>query len=198
MLFTAKFSCPLRPVSVAGGDKIADDTTHITLLGGVIVGAGMVPRDSHRPGLMALVEVRQEFCRVFDIGPRLEHGRDRGEILTMIMLVDLHAADIDEPRTTLPCRLESLQGLIARHGEDSPSLDVERIGLERSLSARFRQADGIQDPFRYAIFRRRRMNFPFTGARGCRSFRYRRDQAERRQKCQKDSTPGCCHLRYFR
>ena len=96
-----------RPVSIARCHKIGDDPTHIALLRGVIVRSCVVSGDRHRPGLVTAVQIAEDARGVFHVAPRVEHGFDGGEMLPMEVLVDLHAADVNENGAALPGALKA-------------------------------------------------------------------------------------------
>lgn len=162
-----------RPFSIAGRNQIGDDAADIHLLGGVVVRAGMVSSYRHRPGLMPVMEVAKELRRVFHIAVRIKHGGDGCKILSVKILIDLHAADVDQLCAALFCRREGLQSSVLGPGEKRPAFDIECVRIERSLAPRLRQADRIEDPFRYPVFRRRRLDLPFAKASGAAVWRYR-------------------------
>ena len=129
------------------------------------------------------MEVHEELRGVIDILSRIKHGLHGGKVLPMKVLVDLHAADVDEFRATLPRGNESTDGLTLAIEEHRLAFHVHRERLKRSLASRFRQTDGIEDAFRYRILRRGGLYFPLTSTGGRFRIRYRRDQGEDRQQC---------------
>lgn len=88
---------------------------------------------------MAVVQIAQEARRIFHIAPRVEHGFDRGEMLSMEMLVDLHAADVDENGAALPGALKAFERLLEPVEVIGLALDIHGIGLKAPLAPRLRQ-----------------------------------------------------------
>lgn len=48
----------------------------------------------------------------------------------MEVMIDLHATDIDEPRTALARFFEQTQSIIQIGGEKRWALDIERVGMQ--------------------------------------------------------------------
>ena len=126
-------------MTVARCDQIADDPADIALLRGVIIGAGMVSCDRHRPSLMPIVELLQEARSIGDVLRRLEHLANRPELRPMKIDVDLHASDIDQLRATCPRFLHQTIGFRPAFRKKSLAFDVDRVGAERAFASRFRQ-----------------------------------------------------------
>jgi hypothetical protein len=61
----------------------------------------------------------------------------------MVVMIDLHAADIDELRTTFARLFETAQSVVQIGGEKRRPLEVEGEGLQRSPPPGFRHADRI-------------------------------------------------------
>lgn len=141
LLFTTKFSGVRSPVSVARCDQIRNHPADISLLGGVIIRPSMVSGYRHCPCLVTAVKVHEELRRVIDILSRVKHGLHGGKILPVKVLVDLHAADVDELCATLPRGNESIDGLTLAIEEHRLAFHVHREGLKRSLASRFCQTD---------------------------------------------------------
>src|SRR5690606_9327374 len=99
-----------RPGAETASHHVRNDQAYVPLLRGVVVGAGMVAGDRHRPVSLALAKVLQETCGVGDVLRWVEHFLDRGELFVVIMVVDLHAAEIDQLDSLLPFFLKLLDG----------------------------------------------------------------------------------------
>lgn len=93
---SAKAFCLRRPISEARSDHICHDATHISLLRRIIIWTCMIARDSHRPVAFALPETLQKAGGVIDIETRLQHRADGWKFARMIVMIDLHAAKIDQ------------------------------------------------------------------------------------------------------
>ena len=64
----------------------------------------------------------------------------------MEMMIDLHAADVDQPGTAFPRFFEAAQGFIQTRSEKSGAMKIEREGLQRSPLPGFGQTDRIKHP----------------------------------------------------
>ena len=128
------------PLTVACGNQIADDTAHISLLGGVIVGSGMVTRDGHRPCVVTVMKAFEEFCGIGDVLCRVEHFGNGVEFRTVKIDVDLHAADIDQLGAVASGIIHQLVGLWKIFGKIGLAFDVDGKGTERTLTSCFRQS----------------------------------------------------------
>lgn len=111
----------------------------------------MVAGDGHRPGLVAGMETDQEACRVVDVLARVEHVLDTAEMRGMIVVVDLHAAEIDQRLAFALGIGEGGKGFGTALREDSFSFYIQCIRLKAAFVARLGQADGIEDTGGYAI-----------------------------------------------
>ena len=139
------------PFSKAGGDHVGDDTADIDLLRRIIVGTGMIAGDGHRPGLVTGMETGQEAGRIVDVLARIEHVLDAAKMRCVVVMVDLHAAQIDQ-RLALALGIgEGGKGLGPTFRKDRFSLYIQSVRLEAALVAGFRQANGIEDAGGHAI-----------------------------------------------
>ena len=128
----------------------------------------MVARDGHRPGLVTVVKAHQELRRVVDIALRVEHLPDAVEVLAMVMMIDLHAAEIDQDLALPTGRLEGCNGGLRTSRKDGFSLYVQCVGLEAALVAGLRQADRVKDADGYAVAICGAQDFGLAGVRGAR------------------------------
>ncbi len=85
-------------------------------------------------------------------------------MLAMEMVIDLHAAEIDEFCTLCAGRGKALEDSLGAFLEEGPALDVHGIGLQRSLPARFGETHRIQDAGRDAVFGSGIDDFTLAGA----------------------------------
>src|SRR5690606_4870922 len=90
-------------------DHVGDDAADITLLRWVVVGSGVVARHGHRPAFVLALQPLQEARRVIDVASRIEHVAGTAKLVSMIVEVDLHAAEVDQLATFAPRALELLQ-----------------------------------------------------------------------------------------
>lgn len=112
----------------------------------------MIPRDSHRPCFMTAMQIAEEPSCIFHIAPRIEHRLNGTEMLPVEVLIDLHAAHIDQDRAAVPGALEGLQRFLKSFKVVGLAFDIHRVGLQASLAPRLRQTDGIKDALRNAEF----------------------------------------------
>jgi len=111
----------------------------------------MVAGDGHRPGLVAGMETGQETRRIVDVLARVEHVLDAAEVRGMIVVVDLHAAEIDQ-RLALALRIgEGGKGFGTAPWEDRFSFYIQCVRLKAAFLARLGQADGIEDACGHAV-----------------------------------------------
>jgi hypothetical protein len=64
------------------------------------------------------LELCQEARRVVDIAARIEHRLDGRKMLRMIVVIDLHAAEIDQADALGARPVEFAHGFLAASGED--------------------------------------------------------------------------------
>ena len=84
------------PCAETAGDHIGDDLADILLLRRVIIGTGMITRRRESPASLLLFQVAQIAGRIINVGVRIEHLCNRAEMAAVIIMIDLHAADVDE------------------------------------------------------------------------------------------------------
>ncbi len=111
----------------------------------------MIAGDGHRPGHMAGMEAGQEACRVVDVLAWVEHVLHAAEMRGMVVMVDLHAAQIDQCLALALGVGEGGKRFGPASREDCFSLYVQGVRLKTALVAGFRQSDGIEDAGGYAI-----------------------------------------------
>lgn len=176
-----RIKCPL---SITGSNQIADHSAYVFLLRRVVVRSSMVARDRHCPRLVALVQIAQKFGCVFNVALRFEHGRGGAEVLTMEVMVDLHASNVDQLATLPLCRVELSKRLLLRRRKVCLSLYIHSVRVKAPLTASFSQSYRVEDALRHTIFGCRRLDFLLAYARRCGCFRDRVAQSERRQRYQ--------------
>src|SRR5580698_7365010 len=92
----AKGARRIRPGTKAARDHIGDYLADILFLRRIVIGTGMVARRRQGPTAFLLFQIPEVAGGVVDIGMRVEHLGHRREVAAVIMMVDLHAADIDQ------------------------------------------------------------------------------------------------------
>jgi len=100
-----------RPCAKPARDHIDDDLTDILFLRRIVVRAGMVSRSRESPASLPHAERLEELRGIFDVLARIEHRLDGSKPMAMKIMIDLHAADIDEPRA--PFRAASKRRMAA-------------------------------------------------------------------------------------
>ncbi len=81
----------------------------------------------------------------------VEHISNGGEFSAVKIDVDLHAADVDQLRAATPGVINHPVGLWHALRKIGLAFDVDGIGTQRALASRLRQADRIENTFRYSI-----------------------------------------------
>ena len=139
------------PFSKAGGDHVGNDAADIDLLRRVVVGTGMIAGHGHRPGLVTGMETSQEARRIVDVLTWVEHVLDAAKMRCMVVVIDLHAAQIDQRLALAPGIGEGGKGLGPAPRKDRFSFYIQGIGLKAALVSGLRQANGIEDAGGHAI-----------------------------------------------
>lgn len=126
---------------------------------------------------------------VFDIGVRIKHCVHRPEFGTMIMMVDLHAAQINQAFSFRTGALELPDRLATAFCIDRSTLYIQSIRIERAFPSGLGQANGIQNAGRYAVDPRRVQDLRFANAgRSLRGAQSRVLKDKRRQYGQSQNT----------
>lgn len=111
----------------------------------------MITGDGHRPGFVAGMETGQETRRVIDVLARVQHVLDAAEMRGVVVVVDLHAAEIDQ-RLALALRVdEGGKRFGPALWEDRFSFYIQCVRLKAAFLARLGQADGIKDAGGHAV-----------------------------------------------
>ncbi len=187
-LYSVTKICSSRcPLAVTRRDQIRDHAADVPLLCRVVVWSCVVSGYRHRPCFVAVVEVAEKLCGVFDVPSRVQHLLWRRKILAMEVVIDLHATHIDELSSLPASRLKGLHGGHRGLREVGFALDIECPGIEAALAAGLRQADRIKDAFRNLVLCCSRLDFFLTGARchgkGIRDrYRQREDRAQKQRR----------------
>lgn len=158
----AKGSCGRCPSAEACSHKIGYHPTQISLLSRVVVGSCVIAGDGHGPTLVTVIQALEKTGGVFDIEMRVEHVADAVKFGRVVMVIDLHAAEIDQLLSLLARSMESMHGLCAVPGVESPAFNVEGKGLEAAFHAGFGKAYSVENPWRNRIFLRCCQDFSFA------------------------------------
>jgi len=100
---------------------------------------------------MAGMKAGQEAGGIVDVAMRIEHVGDAAELRGMVVMVDLHAAEIDQRLAVAAGVFEVGERFRPASREDGFSFYVQGVGLEAALVAGFRQADRVEDAGRNAV-----------------------------------------------
>src|SRR3954469_6468278 len=122
----AKRACLVGPGAETAGDEVRDDVADVLFLRRLVVGARIVTGDRHGPASLALLQFLQEARGVVDIPGRIEHRSRRSELVAVIVMVDLHAAEIDQLDALAAHRLEISHGVVDVPGEYGLPFGAER------------------------------------------------------------------------
>lgn len=125
------------PFSKADCNHVGNDAADINLLRRVIVGTGVVASDRHRPGCMTGMQAGQETGGVVDILVRVEHVVHAAKVFRVVVMIDLHAAKIDQFPTLPPSCRKRGKGLAAVFGKNGFSFYIQSIRLQAAFLARF-------------------------------------------------------------
>jgi len=127
------------------------DFANIALLRWIVVLACIVPADGKSPAPFAQLELFQEAGSVVNVLMRIEHLLDGREVLSVIEVVQLHAAHIDQPHAGSLGSLKSLHRLLPIERVDGVSLKIEGIGMEMAPNPGFGQTNGEENAERDVV-----------------------------------------------
>lgn len=141
-----------RPLPKIRADQIGNHIADVSLLRLLVSRARMVACHCHGPTAVLLPELLQEAGRVDNILVRHQHFFGPGEVCPVVVVIDLHAPQVDQ-LLALPAGLgEVFQCICLVAREDSLALDVERKGVQATLVATLGQSNGVKNgqgnPFR--------------------------------------------------
>ena len=174
-LWVAKIPGVVGPFSEADCDHVGDDAADIDLLCRVVVRAGVVARHRHRPGVVAGMQAGEKPCRIVHVLARVEHVSDAAKMRSVIVVVDLHAAEIDQCLAVAARPFKTRDCFIPAFGEYRFSFYIQGVRLQASFLACFGQADGVEDSGGDSITVGGAQDFGLAGV--CGRFRRRRNQA---------------------
>ena len=121
--------------------------------------------DGNRYLDLGAAQAAEEPGGVIDVQRRVEHGAHGFELVAMIVVVDLHAADVDQLHALRRRGPEDAQRLGQRLGEYRLACDVHGVRLQRAALAALGQADRIEDADRHAMAHRGLGHLAFADAR---------------------------------
>ena len=113
-----------RPSAEAASDHVADHSANILPLGRIIVRPRVIAGSGQSPTAFLESKALQESRGIVDILMWVEHCGHGAEMAAMIIIVDLHAADIDQLGAGSSGLLETLQSLIQRAGKIGSAFNI--------------------------------------------------------------------------
>lgn len=78
---------------------------------------------------MPRMQLREEARGIVDVAAWIEHVLNAAELIAVIAMIDLHAAEIDQRLAFAPRSLEGKKCFRAGAGKDSFPLYIQGIGL---------------------------------------------------------------------
>lgn len=141
------------PLAEPAGHHIGHDRADILLLCRVVAWASVVARRRQSPASLFDAQVFQKLRGIINVLAWIEHVDDRVEVTAVEVVVDLHAADIDQLSAGLPRLFEFRQRLRQSLREVGWAFDIQRIGMQRAAPAGFGERDSIENTQRHAVLR---------------------------------------------
>lgn len=189
-------ACVRSPLSESACHHIGHDRADILLLRRIVVGPGVIAGSGQRPAPLLDAQVFQKLRGVINVLARVEHVHDGVEMTPVEMVVDLHAADVDELGAGFARLLEFQQGFLQSLRKVGWPFDIERIGVQRAAPPGLGQRDGIKDAERHPIFRRCARHLALANERvvrldAGRVSRRGAGRVERLAKCKDRRQQGC-------
>lgn len=126
----------------------------------------------------------------------MQHIIKPTKLVGVVVVVDLHATEINQFLTFCTGALELRFGFTETGGKVGPALNVEGVGLQASSATSFGQSNRIKNADGDVVFTGGLDNFPLTRT-GCRMCGFRKlDQAKYRyqKKCRYCCRSCCCGL----
>ena len=125
----------------------------------------MIAGNRHGPGVVTGLQLLQKAGGIFHVHARVQHAFQGRKVLAMIEMIDLHAAQIDQPRAGSARLLELLDRLGRAVGEDGSVLRRSSHRAADCPLAGLGEPDGVEHSQRHAIYRRGAHHFPLAQAR---------------------------------
>lgn len=112
------------------------------------------------------MQAGQEAGGVVDILVRIEHFVHAAEVFGVVVVVDLHATEIDQCLAFALRGRERGKGLAAAFWKDCFSFYIHSVRLQAAFFPRFSKSDCVEDTSRNAVTVRRPQDFRFTSVGG--------------------------------
>lgn len=112
---------------------------------------GVVTGNSHRPTAVAPTQIGEKFCRVIDVLRGVQHGSQIIEFTPVVIMIDLHAAKIDELLPAGPGAVKGPQRCRDIRCKNRLALDVQGVGMQRPLATGLGKANRIQNADRHTM-----------------------------------------------
>src|SRR5512138_3647166 len=145
----------VSPGAEARGYEVRDDVADVALLRRPVVGARVVTGDRHGPAPFALLQLLQKARGVIDVLRGIEHRPHRTEFFGVVVMIDLHAAEIDQLGAFPSHGLEAGHRIVHIPGKYRLAFGAERVRVQRASAPGLGQADRVQDAERDAMKLRR-------------------------------------------
>jgi hypothetical protein len=134
-----------RPLTHAARDHVAYDGADILLLRWLVIRARIVASDGQGPASFARSQFFQKISGVTHVPGGIEHFVHRVEVRCMPVVIDLHAAYIDQLRAPGALGFEFGERFTQARGGDCPSVDIHVEGIERSFASRLGESDRVKN-----------------------------------------------------
>lgn len=145
----------------------------------------MVARNRHRPRSVAALELNEKARCVVDVPARIQHVAQARKFGRVVVMVDLHAAQIDELDAGAACLLEGTNGVFPVAREYRAALDIEGVRMQATLLSGLRKPHGIKDSGGNPVPVGRAQDLGLAGIR-CRRDGRKSEKARYRGCCQRD------------
>src|SRR3954447_7275372 len=153
------------PRAEAAGDEMRDDVADVALLRRLVVGACIVAGDCHGPAALALLQLLQEPRGVVDVPSGIEHRPHRGEFVAVIVMIDLHAAEVDQLDPPSSHGFEVGDRVVHVLGEYGLSVGAERVRVKCAAPPGLGQADRVENAERNSVLLGRTRHLALARAR---------------------------------
>lgn len=153
------------PAPEVRGGEVLYHGTDVALLCRIVVRARMVAGNRHGPAAFPDLQLPEEPRGIADVFPWLQHFGDRPELLSMIVMIDLHASQINQLLARRPGFPELHDRLPLRGCKHASALDVEGVGVQLSFSSRFRESNRIENTKRNNFSSCRGRHLPLADVR---------------------------------
>ena len=110
-------------------DHVCEDPADIFSLRAIVARPCVIPGHGHDPTFVPVLKPPEKSRGIIDILSWIEHGPQAAERVAVIMMVDLHAANIDQTSTFVPRRSHNSLRVPPALGKVCVTLDVECVWM---------------------------------------------------------------------